>query len=57
VLRHFFFKEIKMALSNTQKSGLKALGIALIAGLAGVFAESSGLLGEVSKFILSLFSK
>jgi len=46
-----------MALSNAQKSGLKALGIALIAGLAGVFAESSGLLGEVSKFILSLFNK
>jgi hypothetical protein len=46
-----------MALSESQKSGLRTLGVALIAGLAGVFAESTGFIGEVSKFILSFFSK
>lgn len=43
-----------MALSDTQRKNLTVALIALLSAVAGIYAESSGFLGDVAKFILSL---
>lgn len=43
-----------MALSAEQKKKLERLGLVVLGGLAGVFAEAGGVLGKIAKLVLTL---
>lgn len=52
-IRATFFKErnLEMAISNDQKSKLKKLGLVVLGGLAGIFAQSSGVVGKIASLV------